>query len=449
MTKPKQLVITTILVIVISTIIEYLYPNSFFILTTFGFLFTIILVIASMRKNSADNVNLASTENAHSQKMQALGQLSMAIAHDFNNILTAIIGYSDLLLKRHKTEDISYKDANHIKQNAARAANLVKQLLTFSKKSKIEPTNVDIGKTIKNLSSLIDQLMGGSISVSIECDEKRMFSLVDITQFEQVIINLAINARDAMRQNGQVKIKATSAKINQDFNTKKYFTPSKKSDIEHGEYIKISISDTGTGIDSEILKKIFEPFFSTKDQSGTGLGLATVSQIIKKMDGHIFVETQKNCGTTFHIYLKQVKNQHEENVKTKSTTPKTISNISKKYKILVVEDEDSVRLFSRLTLKDAGYNVDDVQNAEDALRLIENGEKDYDILLTDISLGNMDGIALAESIKSHIPDINIIFTSGYDQDALTNINIPSSTFLSKPYSLNDLIETTVATLKKS
>lgn len=449
MTKPKQLVIATILVIVISTIIEYLYPNSFFMLTTFGFLFIIMLLLASMRKNSADNVNLASTENAHSQKMQALGQLSMAIAHDFNNILTAIIGYSDLLLKRYKTKDTSYKDASHIKQNAERAANLVKQLLTFSKKSKIEPTNVDIGKTIKNLSSLIDQLMGGSISVSIECDKENMFSLVDITQFEQVVINLAINARDAMNQNGQVKIKATSAKINQDFNTSKYFTPSKKADIEHGEYIKISISDTGTGIDSEILKKIFEPFFSTKDQSGTGLGLATVSQIIQKMDGHIFVETQKNHGTTFHIYLKQIKDQSEEDIKTKNSKPKIISNNNKKYNILVVEDEDSVRLFSRLTLKDAGYSVDDVQNAEDALRLIENGEKEYDILLTDISLGNMDGISLAESIKSHLPDINIIFTSGYDQDALSSMNIPSSTFLSKPYSLNDLIETAEATLKKS
>lgn len=449
MTKPKQLIIATITIIVISTIIEYFYPNSFFILTTFGFLFIIMLLTASMRENSIVRVNLASTENAHSQKMQALGQLSMAIAHDFNNILTAIIGYSDLLIKRHKTNDESFKDANHIKQNAERATNLVKQLLTFSKKSKIEPANIDIGKTIKNLSSLIDQLMGSSTSVSIECDKEDMFAKVDITQFEQVIINLAVNARDAMNKNGQVTIKATSTKINEDFDTKKYFTPSKKTNIEHGEYVKISISDTGTGIDSEILKKIFEPFFSTKNQSGTGLGLATVSQIIKKMGGYIFVQTQKNQGTTFHIYLKLVKDQSIKNTKIKNSKLEKRSNNNKKYNILVVEDEDSVRLFSRLTLKDAGYGVDDVQNAEDALHLIENEKREYDILLTDISLGNMDGIALAESIKSRLPDINIIFTSGYDQDALSSMDIPSSTFLSKPYSLNDLIETTEATLKKT
>lgn len=448
MTKPKQLIVATIIIILTSTIIEYFYPNSFFVITTFGFLFIIMLLLASMRQSIGKNVNLASIENAHSQKMQALGQLSMAIAHDFNNILTAIIGYSDLLLKRYKADDKSFKDVVQIKQNAERAANLVKQLLTFSKKSKIEPINVDIGKTIKNLSSLIDQLMGNSISVSIECDQENMFSKIDITQFEQVIINLAINARDAMNQNGQVKIKAISTNINKDFNKDRYFTPSKNIDIKHGEYIKISISDTGTGIDSEILQKIFEPYFSTKDQAGTGLGLATVSQIVQKMGGYIFVETQKNHGTTFHIYLKQIKEKGLSTSEINENNSKKITSSNKKHSILIVEDEESVRLFSRLTLKDAGYIVDDVQNAEDALQLIEKTKKEYDILLTDISLGNMDGIALAESIKSLIPNIHIIFTSGYDQDALSSMNIPSSTFLSKPYSLNDLIETTETAIKK-
>ena len=447
MIKPIQLIASAIIILLLSALTEAFYSGLFFIITSFGFLFIIFFTLSSLRKNSTNNIDLASRENAHSQKMQALGQLSAAIAHDFNNILTAITGYSDLLLRRHKKEDSSYKDANHIKQSAARATNLVRQLLTFSKKSKIEPTHVEVNKTIKNLSSLLDQLMGSSTSISIECEEENMLVLVDITQFEQIIINLAVNARDSMNQCGKVKIKAALVKVNAEYDTIKYFTPSEKKSIEHGKYVQISISDTGTGIDKKILKKIFEPFFSTKDQSGTGLGLATVFQIVEKMGGYVFVETQKNKGTTFHIYLKQTEDVEANNSKTKNI--EAIQESNNNTSILVVEDEDPIRLFSIMALKNAGYNVEDARSAEDAIALIKQQKKQYDIMLTDISLGDMKGSELAESVKVYLPNIQIIFTSGYDKEALSKsgINLPEATFLSKPYNLDELIEATTTILK--
>lgn len=402
MTKSMQIIISTIAIIAMSALIELIYPKSFFILTTFGFLFIIFLALFYVRKNANKNIDLASRENAHSQKMQALGQLSTAIAHDFNNILTAITGYSDLLLKRHKKDDQSFEDANHIKQSASRAANLVRQLLTFSKKSKIVPTNVDVNNTIKNLSSLINQLMGSSTSVLIECEEKNLTALVDITQFEQVVINLAVNARDAMNKKGQINIRTNLVDVDKDFDVKKYFTPSKKTSIDHGQYVKISISDTGTGIDEKILKKIFEPFFSTKNNSGTGLGLSTVFQIVKKMGGYVFVETIKNKGTTFHVYLKQIEQVTIIDPESSAPEPKYDQSLND-HSILVVEDEDPVRLFTVLALKNAGYNVESAKNASEALTAIKQQKKYYDIVLTDISLGDMDGAALAESIKSYLP----------------------------------------------
>jgi signal transduction histidine kinase/CheY-like chemotaxis protein len=449
MTKPLELVISTIIIVIASAIADSFYPGTFFILTTFSFLFIILLLIVTIRNKFNTNLDLASIENAHSQKMQALGQLSSAIAHDFNNILTAIIGYSDILLEKHKKDDPSHKVANHIKQSASRAANLVRQLLTFSKKSEIQPTYVEVNNTIRNLSSLMGQLMGNSTTISIDCSNTNMSVLVDITQFEQVIINLAVNAKDAMAEQGQIKIKTAIVNVDKEFNTQKYFTPSKKIDMELGKYVRISISDTGTGIDEKILKKIFEPFFSTKDQSGTGLGLATVFQIVEKMGGYIFVKTEKNKGTTFHIYLKQIDEEEIRESETQTINAEDKPNTDLlSYNILVVEDEDPVRLFSVLALKNAGYNVEATNGAEDALVLIKQDKKIFDLIITDISLGNMDGISLAKELKSFLPNLQTIFTSGYDKETITGIDMPSSTFLSKPYSLKELIETTEETLKQ-
>ena len=248
-----------------------------------------------------------------------------------------------------------------------------------------------------------------------------------------------------MNQQGVVEITSNLVNIDTNFDTKQYFSPSDNKQVTPGKYIKISISDTGTGIEKEILQNIFEPFFSTKDESGTGLGLATVSQIITKMDGHIFVETKKNIGTTFHIYLKQTQiSSAQEN---RGNLHQEEPGDNNKHNILVVEDEKSVRLFNVMALKGLGYNVDEAQSSEIAIDLIQQ-QKKYDLVLSDVFLGNRNGVELVKEIKSYLPDIKVILTSGYSKESIKDINISSFAFLEKPYNLEDLTNTIRDTLKK-
>lgn len=445
MTRSLQLLLSFITIILISTIIELLSPGKFFIFSTIGLSLVVMYFYLKKEKTNLKQVNLSSSANSHLQKMQELGQLSTVIAHDFNNILLAIKGHAELLIAQHNSNDLSYKYAKQIKENSERAAGLIKQLLSFSRKSQITPTPVDVGQTIKNLHLLMDQLVGDSVLVSIQCEEGDMFVLVDSTQFEQIIINLIVNARDAMNGNtsrgGVIMIKVKSVQFESPLDTEKYFSPLGVDQIPEGEYVKLTINDNGTGIKREILEKIFEPFFSTKDQQGTGLGLATVAQIVQKMGGYIFVETQDDVGTSFHIYLKRL-----DYSAVSKEAPKSINKLNKNdkfdknhQKILVVEDEKSVCLFNSMALKSAGHQVDAVLEADEALDLVEKQQKQYDIIITDIYLGHNNGYELAKKIKSTLPNLRVIFTSGYDKQTIRDEGLQDSDFLYKPYSLEELM----------
>jgi len=434
--KPSLIIICTFAVLALAATIERINPGTFFVTSTFG-LIALIAMIAT--KVHLGKIDLTSEQSAHSQKLQSLGELSSAIAHDFNNLLTVIIGNSDLLLKRHPRSDSSFKEAYQIKSNALRGAKLVKQLLSFAKKSSIQPININIAELFTELSPLFSQLLSEKYKIVVTNIDKDALIYADPIQLEQILINLVINARDAMPNGGKIFIGIAFAFINGKHDTEGYYKPKTSQTIEPGQYIRIEVSDSGVGIPKEILPKIFDPFFSTKDSTGTGLGLATVFQIIEKLGGHVLVKSQKNTGTTFLIYLNQV-NDADINAISQSSPDESFELNYPDYTILLVEDEDSVRTFGKHALSDFGFNVIDVRTTEEALEIIAQTGKKIDLLITDVTLGSMDGYSLAKLIKQELPDLKIVITSGYDESTIDNMELENYLFLSKPYTLKELIE---------
>lgn len=441
--KPPLIIIYTVLVLVLAATIEWNKPGTFFAVSTFG-LASLIVIIAI--KLHFGKIDLTSEQSAHSQKLQSLGELSSAIAHDFNNLLTVIIGNSDLLLNRHPHSDNSFKEAYQIKSNALRAAKLVKQLLSFAKKSSIQPININIAELFTELNPLFSQLLSEKYKIVVTNIDKDAMIYADPIQLEQVLINLVINARDAMPNGGNIFIQITFAFINNKHDTEGYYKPNTSKSIEPGQYVRIEVSDSGIGIPKEILPKIFDPFFSTKDSAGTGLGLATVFQIIEKLGGHVLVKSQKNIGTSFLIYISPVKSADINAISHPSPDEFFELNYPD-FNILLVEYEDSVRMFGAHALRDFGFNVMDVRTAEEALETIAQNSKKIDLLITDITLGYMDGYSLARLVKQELPDLKIVITSGYDQSTVANIEIENSLFLSKPYTLKELVTIAIRALK--
>ena len=365
-----------------------------------------------------------------SQKMQAVGQLAGGIAHDFNNLLTAMIGFCDLLLQRYMPNDPSYLDVSQIKQNANRAANLVRQLLAFSRQQTLQPRVVNITDALSDLSSLLRRLIGARIELDVIHGRDIWPVKVDISQFEQVIINLAVNSRDAMIDGGKLRIKTSNVS-----NTKP--TPVGNEIMPEGDFVTIDVSDTGCGIPEENFEHIFEPFFSTKEVgAGTGLGLATVYGIVKQTGGFIFVESEINKGTNFKICLPR----HSGNIEIhlpNIEAPK--GDLSGSGTILLVEDEDAVRIFSARALREKGYKVIEASNGEDALEIVNEGTE-FDLLVTDVVMPHMDGPSLSKKVREIVPDLRTIFISGYAEDAFRK-NLGDDTnihFLPKPFTLKDL-----------
>ena len=372
-----------------------------------------------------------------SQKMQAVGQLAGGIAHDFNNLLTAMIGFCDLLLQRHTPSDASYSDVIQIKQNAGRAANLVRQLLAFSRQQNMKPKVVSVAEILAELTSLLKRLIGANIDFQIIHGRDIWPIKVDNSQFEQVIINLAVNARDAMENGGKLVIR-----------TKNFFTQDSFKciyDMAHpGDYVLIEVSDTGTGIEPDIIENIFEPFFTKKgdfqkksgSNSGTGLGLSTVYGIVKQTGGFINVVSEIGKGSTFQIFIPRYVGN--ESISTQSNE-QISKDLSGSETILLVEDEDAVRMFSARALKDKGYKVLEASCGEEALKIVMSGEK-FDLLVTDVVMPKIDGPTLSNKIRETVKDLKTIFISGYSEDTFRqdlgkNANIH---FLQKPFTLKDL-----------
>ncbi len=414
---------------------------------------------------------------AQAQKMQALGQMASGVSHDFNNLLTAMIGFCDLLIARHGVGDPSFADLIQIKQNATRAAGLVQQLLAFSRKQALKTQLIDVLDSITDISQMLKRVLGGGINLEIFHEQNLGSIKVDSTQFSQVIINLAINAKDAMNNKGTLKIKTYNYELKEPYQFGQDL-------IMPNNFVCIEVEDTGCGIEPKNINKIFDPFFSTKENvvgSGTGLGLAMVYGIIRQTQGFIKVKSIVGSGTQFFVYLPLCTEDKEEYINYQTTVdgkpvmeikeeikaPISVSqkmilglNVStidrkiqeskldtKKARILFVEDEHSVRTFGVRAFSKKGFDVVQAASGEEALDILKT-DKNFQILFSDVAMPGISGVELAKLIKADIKDIKIILTSGYTQDLLdeNDVSLLNAKFLAKPYSLGDLTSMIVSVL---
>ncbi len=380
---------------------------------------------------------------AQSQKMQAVGQLAGGIAHDFNNMLTAIIGFSDLLLTSHRPTDPSFQDIMNIKQNANRAAGLVRQLLAFSRRQTLRPTVIDLDAALSDISVLLARLLGETTELEVIHGRDVWPIKADLNQLEQVIVNLAVNARDAMLDGGKLKIRTANV-------TAAESAKFKEQGFKPGEYVLLEVADTGTGMTAEVKAKIFEPFFTTKGVGqGTGLGLSTVYGIVKQTGGYIYVDSRPGAGTTFRILLPRHEQQPEEEKRGETQTAGP-SDLTGSARILLVEDEEAVRAFAGRALEARGYTVYQAASGQEALDLISGLDEPVDLVISDVVMPGMDGPTLLRELRGRQPDLKIIFVSGYAEDAFER-HLPkdekSFQFLPKPFSLKELATTVKATLE--
>ncbi|MEM7068094.1 MAG: ATP-binding protein [Pseudomonadota bacterium] len=381
---------------------------------------------------------------AKGQKMQAVGQLAGGIAHDFNNVLTAIIGFSDLLLGNHKPSDPSFQDIMNIKQNANRAASLVRQLLAFSRRQTLRPQVLHLSDVLSDLRMLLDRLVGDRIDLDIKHGRDLWPIKADISQLEQVIVNLIVNARDAMNNEGTLKIRT------QNLEAEECAEKFSFQELEPGEYVLIEVEDNGSGMSKEVMDKIFEPFFSTKEVGkGTGLGLSTVYGIVKQTGGFIYPDSEEGAGTTFHVFLPKhdVEEVEEEDAASPEASPKDEpkKDLTGNATILLVEDEDAVRAFGSRALISRGYEVHEAASGVEALEVMEDFGDEIDLVVSDVVMPEMDGPTLLGELRKTHPDLKFIFVSGYAEEAFAK-NLPEEErekfgFLPKPFSLKQLATT--------
>ena len=372
---------------------------------------------------------------AQSQKMQAMGQLAGGVAHDFNNLLTAMIGFCDLLLQRHGAGDPSFADIMQVKQNANRAASLVRQLLAFSRRQALQPRLLNVTDALADLSNLLRRLLGETIELRMVHGRALGLVRVDPGQFDQVIINLAVNARDAMPGGGALTIRTNAVKVDQPVQRGPELMPA-------GEYVLIEVADTGTGMAKETLARIFEPFFSTKEVgAGTGLGLSTVYGIVRQTDGFVVVDSEPGQGATFSIYLPRIDAAPAEEPKRPPALSEAsgAADLTGSGTILLVEDEDAVRMFGSRALRNKGYTVIEARSGEQAMEVLK-AEDAIDVLISDVVMPGMDGVTLARFVRMERPAIKVILISGYSEDVARDGIDPDAGihFLPKPFSLKQL-----------
>jgi two-component system cell cycle sensor histidine kinase/response regulator CckA len=370
---------------------------------------------------------------AQGQKMQAVGQLAGGVAHDFNNVLTAIIGFSDLLLLKHKPGDPSFQDLMSIKQSANRAAGLTRQLLAFSRRQTLRPQVLEIPTHIDDLTVLLKRLIGEQIVLKVDHGSQVWPVKADLVQLEQVVVNLVVNARDAMPNGGSITLRTRNvAEAEASHYTYTGMPPA--------DYVLVEVEDTGTGMPPEIMEKIFEPFFSTKELGkGTGLGLSTVYGIIKQTGGFIYPESEVGKGTLFRIFLPRHVPAEGENV-VKTSAAAVVKDLTGHERILLVEDEDNVRAFSARALRATGYEVFEADSGEEALYVLDDIGGQIDLMISDVVMPEMDGPALLIKVRERLPDLKVIFVSGYAEENVRQdiADDRSVEFLAKPYSLDQI-----------
>jgi two-component system, cell cycle sensor histidine kinase and response regulator CckA len=394
------------------------------------------------------------------QKMELVGQLAGGIAHDFNNVLSAIIMATDFLLNAHKPTDPSFGDIMQIKQNANRAASLVRHLLAFSRKQTLRPQVLDLGEVLSDLTMLLRRLIGEKVALDVVHGRDLWPVKVDISQLEQVIVNLAVNARDAMPDGGRLQVRTTNVTARE---CERYHAKG----MPAADYVLVEVRDTGTGIPEAIVGKIFDPFFSTKEVGkGTGLGLSTVYGIIKQTGGFVYVDSVLHEGTTFRIFLprhiasaREMAEQAEMEAPAISNTMAAADQVKRaagaanadltgEGTILLVEDEEGLRALNARGLTSRGYTVLEAGNGVEAIEVLEKSGKPVDLVVSDVVMPEMDGPTLARELRSRNPDLKIIFVSGYAEDAFQK-NLPEHgqfAFLPKPFTLKQLVAAVKETL---
>src|SRR5215470_13139375 len=385
-----------------------------------------------------------------SQKMDMVGQLAGGIAHDFNNVLSAIMMANDFLLNAHKPTDPSFQDIMQIKQNATRAATLVRQLLAFSRRQTLRPQVLDLGEALSDLTMLLRRLIGEKVKLDLIHGRDLWPVKVDVSQFEQVIVNLAVNARDAMPEGGTLTVKTGNVGADDAAQLSYKGMPA-------ADYVRIDMIDTGTGIPPDIIDKIFEPFFSTKEVGkGTGLGLSTVYGIVKQTGGFVYVDSEAGKGTAFHIFLPRHRQELEPHVEPQATNgaaseAKPKPDLTGQGTILLVEDEDGLRSLNARGLRSRGYSVIEAANGVEAIEALAEKDGQVDLVVSDVVMPEMDGPTMLKEMRAKNPGVRIIFVSGYAEDAFEK-SLPENqqfAFLPKPFTLAQLVAAVKETMTAS
>nr|WP_235971319.1 ATP-binding protein [Palleronia pontilimi] len=390
--------------------------------------------------SDATELKTLEAQFVQSQKMQAIGQLAGGVAHDFNNLLTAISGHCDLLLLRHDPGDQDFADLEQINQNANRAASLVGQLLAFSRKQNLRPETLDLRDILSDLTHLLNRLVGERVSLSISHDPNLQMVRADKRQLEQVIMNLVVNARDAMPEGGTIQILTRMLQLDLP-------EPHGRVDVPAGRYTIVEVIDQGIGIPDDKMPKIFEPFFTTKRTGeGTGLGLSTAYGIVKQTGGYIFARSEVGKGTTFSLYFPA--SAAPSSARRVEIAPPKVASTGREGRILLVEDEAPVRAFAARALRLRGHQVIEAEHAEAALKIVQDPSVRIDVFVTDVIMPGRDGPSWVREALVQRPDTRVIFVSGYAEESFAENQaaIPQSRFLPKPFSLVDLTSAVEAEL---
>src|SRR6056297_1057556 len=384
--------------------------------------------------NDATKLKSLEAQFVQSQKMQAIGQLAGGVAHDFNNLLTAISGHCDLLLLRHDQGDSDYADLVQINQNANRAAALVSQLLAYSRKQTLRPEVIDLRDVLSELTHLLNRLVGEKVTLSLSHDPVLRNIRADKRQLEQVLMNLVVNARDAMTAGGDIRIETENVTLEEPLRRD-------RAVVAPGRYVRVVVEDEGVGIPADKLQKVFEPFFTTKRTGeGTGLGLSTAYGIVKQTGGFIFVDSTPGEGTQFQLLFPAFEAQDAE----PAVTPQSdLPDGQADGIVLLVEDEAPVRAFASRALQMRGFTVLEADSAESALELLSDPSLTVDVFVTDVVMPGIDGPSWVLQALEERPATSVVFISGYAEETFgeAQAKIPNSVFLPKPFSLTELTET--------
>lgn len=390
--------------------------------------------------NDATKLKSLEAQFVQSQKMQAIGQLAGGVAHDFNNLLTAISGHCDLLLLRHDPDDADFADLAQINQNANRAAALVSQLLAYSRKQTMRPETLDLRDMLSELTHLLNRLVGEKVTLTPAHDPELWAVRADKRQLEQVVMNLVVNARDAMPDGGEIRITTANRVLD---------TPLRRDRavVAPGRYVEVTVADDGIGMPPAVVEKVFDPFFTTKRPGeGTGLGLSTAYGIVKQTGGFIFVDSTPGEGTRFTLLLPA----HDAVAETpRAEAPRIACEGRSDGVVLLVEDEAPVRAFASRALKMRGFSVLEAATGEEALEILADESLEIDVFVTDVILPGLDGPGWVRKALHERPGTQVIFVSGYAPETFADAEreIPNSVFLPKPFSLTELTETVQARLR--